>query len=76
VRLITRGAAAWFDKVAAQCQNSRRLDRPRRERLRELAPVAAGSSPAAPLQPPRERPVTFVWSKGGLRHQPAPQLHR
>jgi len=74
--LITRGAAAWFDKVAAQCQNSRRLGRPRRERLRGLPPVAAGSSPAAPLQPPRERPMTLAWSTCGLRHQPAPQLHR
>ena len=33
MRLITRGAAAWFDKVAAQCQNSRRLGRPRRKGL-------------------------------------------
>jgi len=31
--LSAGGAAAWFDKVAAQCQNSRRLDRPRRRRL-------------------------------------------
>jgi len=74
--LITRGAAAWFDKVAAQCQHSRRLGRPRRCVAQELPPVAAGSSPAAPLQPPGDRLMTFVWSVCGLRHQPAPQLHR
>ena len=74
--LSTRGAAAWFAKVPAQCQYSRRLDRPRRGRVRELAPVAAGSSPAAPLQPPGERPMTLARAAGGLPHQPAPQLHR
>jgi len=50
--LITRGAAASFDKVAAQCQNSRRLDRPRRSSA-SSAPTcrrgffARGSSAAA-----------------------------
>ena len=79
MRLITRGAAAWFDKVAAQCQNSRRLDRPRRERWHglRLSPRAREYfAPASPDQPPRERPTTFVRPECGLRRQPAPQLHR
>ena len=41
--LSTRGAAAWFDKVAAQCQNSRRLDRPRRRNRSRASAAAAGA---------------------------------
>jgi len=77
--LTTRGAAAWFAKVAAQCQNSRRLDRPRRWRgcRLGLSPRARGDcAPASTIQPPRERPMIFVRPECGLWHQPAPQLHR
>jgi hypothetical protein len=76
VRLITRGAAAWFAKVELSAMTRGALAGRGGMRARELPPVAAGSAPAAPLQPPRERLMTVVRPECGLRHQPAPQLHR
>jgi hypothetical protein len=79
VRLSTGGAAAWFAKVelsavtrgalAGRGAEATESFDCRRGRERNCAP-------AAPIQPPRECPMTFVRLECGLRHQPAPQLHR
>jgi hypothetical protein len=79
VRLSTRGAAAWLAKVELSARTRGALAglgaettenlNCRRGRERECAP-------AAPVQPPGGRLMTFVRLECGLRHQPAPQLHR
>jgi hypothetical protein len=79
VRLSTRGAAAWFVKVELSARTRDALASRgagttesfncRRGRGRDCAP-------AAPVQPPGKRPMTFVRLECGLRCQPAPQLHR
>jgi hypothetical protein len=74
--LSTRGAAAWFAKVELSARTRGALAGRGARVAEEFPPVAAGSSPAAPLQPPGDRPVTLAWSLCGLRHEPAPQLHR
>ena len=72
----TRGAAAWSAKMALSATTRGALCGRGVRVAEELPPVAAGSLPAATLQPPRERPMDFVLLECGLRHQPAPQLIR
>ena len=77
--LSTRGAAHHCPADAEAWSNPRRLTgrgvydlksiHCRRGRERDCAPAAL-------VPPPRERPMTFVRPECGLRHQPAPQLHR
>jgi hypothetical protein len=79
VRLSTRGAAHHCPADAEAWSNPRRPTGRGVERFVELqlSPRARRHcAPAAPVQPPRERPMTLVRPESGLRHHAAPQLHR
>jgi len=77
--LNTRGAAHHCPADAETWSNPRRLTGRGAGAVQELSvsPRARRDfAPAAPAQPPGERPMTLVRPECGLRHHAAPQLHR
>ena len=79
MKLSTRGAAHHCPADAVTAWAPRRLTGRGVSDLQSLNSRRGRGdhcAPAAPIQPPRERPMSFVRSQCGLGLRAAPQLHR